>query len=115
MFGVLGSYLAFTALFEVAHLWQFVYPKFISDPTLGIHFGRARGLYAPVGAVRYVLDISSRLPGGIHRLAASNHQTALARLCRPRAVAYARALSDIHAFDMDGSRTRGGIAGHGGA
>lgn len=41
--GLFGCYLAMTALFEVAHLWQFVYPKFISDPTLGIHFGRARG------------------------------------------------------------------------
>ncbi len=41
--GLLGTYLAVTALFEVAHLWQFVYPKFISNPSLGIHFGRARG------------------------------------------------------------------------
>ena len=41
--GLLGTYLAVTALLEIAHLWQFVYPKFISNPTLGIHFGRARG------------------------------------------------------------------------
>ena len=40
---VLGVYLSLTALLEVAHLWQFVYPKFIADPTIGIHFGRARG------------------------------------------------------------------------
>ncbi len=41
--GLLGTYLAVTAICEVAHLWQLVYPKFIADPTLGIHFGRARG------------------------------------------------------------------------
>lgn len=41
--GLLGIYLSLTAMFEVAHLWQFVFPKFIADPTLGIHFGRARG------------------------------------------------------------------------
>jgi O-antigen ligase len=27
----------------MSHMWQFVFPKFIADPTLGIHFGRARG------------------------------------------------------------------------
>jgi O-antigen ligase len=36
-------YLAFTAIFEVSKTWNFVFPKFIGDPTLGIHFGRARG------------------------------------------------------------------------
>ncbi len=41
--GILGLYLSLTAVFEVAKLWPLVYPKFIADPTLGIHFGRARG------------------------------------------------------------------------
>lgn len=41
--GLLGLYLSVTAIFEIAHLWQFVFPKFIADRTLGIHFGRARG------------------------------------------------------------------------
>jgi O-antigen ligase len=40
---LLGLYLAATAVFEVTRQWQFVFPKFIADPTLGIHFGRARG------------------------------------------------------------------------
>lgn len=39
----LGCYLSVTAVFEVAKLWGLVFPRFISDPTLGIHFGRARG------------------------------------------------------------------------
>ncbi|RMF39261.1 MAG: O-antigen ligase domain-containing protein [Planctomycetota bacterium] len=38
-----GVYLAVTALLEILHLWPLVFPKFIADPTLGIHFGRARG------------------------------------------------------------------------
>jgi O-antigen ligase len=39
----LGTYLAITAIFEVAKMWGLVFPKFIGDPTIGIHFGRARG------------------------------------------------------------------------
>lgn len=40
---LLGAYLSVTAVCEVTQQWQFVFPKFIADPTLGIHFGRARG------------------------------------------------------------------------
>jgi O-antigen ligase len=39
----LGCYLGVTAVLEVAKLWGLVFPRFISDPTIGIHFGRARG------------------------------------------------------------------------
>jgi O-antigen ligase len=39
----LGVYLAFTGLAEITGHWSFVFPRYISDPTLGIHFGRARG------------------------------------------------------------------------
>lgn len=39
----LGGYLGLTALLEIAKLWGLVFPRFIADPTLGIHFGRARG------------------------------------------------------------------------
>lgn len=38
-----GVYLSVTAVFEIAKQWSLVFPKFIGDPTLGIHFGRARG------------------------------------------------------------------------
>ena len=38
-----GIYLSLTAVFEVTKVWSLVFPKFIADPTLGIHFGRARG------------------------------------------------------------------------
>ncbi len=40
---VLGVYLALTGVFEVSHLWSLVFPRYISNPDLGIHFGRARG------------------------------------------------------------------------
>ncbi len=43
LLSVFGVYLSVTALFEVTHQWSWVFPSFISDPALGIHFGRARG------------------------------------------------------------------------
>ena len=38
-----GVYLSITAVLEVTKQWSFVFPPFIADSTLGIHFGRARG------------------------------------------------------------------------
>ena len=42
-FVVLGIYLASTGVLEVAEVWSLVFPRYIADPNLGIHFGRARG------------------------------------------------------------------------
>ncbi|TWT75917.1 O-Antigen ligase [Posidoniimonas polymericola] len=39
----LGSYLALTAVAETAGVWSLVFPRYISDPMLGLHYGRARG------------------------------------------------------------------------
>jgi O-antigen ligase len=39
----LGTYLAFTAFAEIGKQWWAVFPRYIADPTLGTHFGRARG------------------------------------------------------------------------
>lgn len=39
----LGVYLAATGIGEVTGQWWAVFPKYISDPELGAHFGRARG------------------------------------------------------------------------
>ena len=39
----LGTYLAITGLAEVTSQWWAVFPRYIADPTLGTHFGRARG------------------------------------------------------------------------
>lgn len=40
---LLGLYLGFTALMETLHVWSLVFPRYISDPGVGIQFGRARG------------------------------------------------------------------------
>ena len=38
-----GVYLAVTGLAEISQQWWLVFPKYIADPAVGIHFGRARG------------------------------------------------------------------------
>ena len=40
---LLGVYLGLTALAETAGVWSLVFPGYIADPELGLHFGRARG------------------------------------------------------------------------
>ena len=42
-FVLVGVYLAATAILEVTGSWSLVFPRYIADPALGIHFGRARG------------------------------------------------------------------------
>jgi O-antigen ligase len=39
----LGGYLGITALFETLGLHSLIFPSFIADPNVGIHYGRARG------------------------------------------------------------------------
>ena len=38
-----GVYLSLTAVLEITKQWSLVFPQYIGDPKLGIHFGRARG------------------------------------------------------------------------
>jgi O-antigen ligase len=40
---LIGVYLAVTALAEITKQWWLVYPSYIADPKVGLHFGRARG------------------------------------------------------------------------
>lgn len=40
---VFGVYLAITGIFEGLGLYSFVFPRYIADPKVGLHFGRARG------------------------------------------------------------------------
>ncbi len=40
---IMGAYLGLTALAETLHLSSLVWPRYILDPSVGIHFGRARG------------------------------------------------------------------------
>ncbi|MGH9106894.1 MAG: O-antigen ligase family protein [Acidimicrobiales bacterium] len=39
----IGLYLGWTGLMEGAHLYRFIFPRYIADPNVGIQFGRARG------------------------------------------------------------------------
>ena len=43
VFACLGLYLGFTAVMETLGQWSLVFPRYIADPDLGLHFGRARG------------------------------------------------------------------------
>lgn len=43
---VVGLYLGVTALLETLHLNALVWPHYITDPTVGLHEGRARGPFA---------------------------------------------------------------------
>ncbi len=40
---VFGIYLALTGILEMSGQWSMVYPRYIADPSVGLHFGRARG------------------------------------------------------------------------
>jgi O-antigen ligase len=43
---VLGLYLGLTALFETTGTTALVWPRYINDPSVGLHWGRARGPFA---------------------------------------------------------------------
>lgn len=45
-----GAYLGLTALFEVLHVNALIIPKYILNPNVGIHEGRARGPFVEAGA-----------------------------------------------------------------
>jgi len=40
---VFGVYLAVTAVLEITGQWGLVFPRYIANPNVGVHFGRARG------------------------------------------------------------------------
>ena len=52
---VVGAYLGATAFFEMIGPHSLVFPKFILNPSLGIHDGRARGPFLEAGADGYLL------------------------------------------------------------
>ncbi len=54
-----GVYLAMTGLCEVAGLWSFVFPTYVRDPSVGVHFGRARG--PMVHSVTYGIYLATAL------------------------------------------------------
>jgi len=40
---IFGGYLAIIGILEAAGMWAFVFPRYIADPEIGLHFGRSRG------------------------------------------------------------------------
>ena len=54
-----GIYLALTGLAEAAGAWALVFPRYIADPEIGLHFGRARG--PMIHSVSYGLYLSAGL------------------------------------------------------
>ena len=63
-FVALGVYLGLTALFETIHLRALVFPKYILDPSYGIHYGRARGPFVEAvmnGFALYVCAVASAI------------------------------------------------------
>lgn len=67
---VLGAYLGLTALFETVHANALVWPRYISNPNVGVHFGRARGPFAEAvqnGVGLYTCAIGAVLGAAIFR------------------------------------------------
>ena len=62
MLACFGLYLAATGLLEAAHQWAFVFPRYIADPTVGLHYGRARG--PMVQAVSYGICLGITMLAG---------------------------------------------------
>ena len=54
-FAVLSVYLTFTGWCERFHIDALIWPRFISDPTVGIHWGRVRGPFVMSAAMGLAL------------------------------------------------------------
>lgn len=57
-----GVYLALVGLAEAAEAWSLVFPRYIADPKIGTHFGRARG--PMVHSVTYGMVLASCMVAG---------------------------------------------------
>lgn len=63
---LVGIYLALTAVFEVLEIEALVFPKYILDPTIGIHEGRARGPFVEavgMGLALYACGVAAIVAG----------------------------------------------------
>ena len=54
---LIGFYLSFTAIFEHFRIDSLIWPKYIIDPRVGIHFGRARGPFCMAAVNGTILGI----------------------------------------------------------
>ena len=66
---VFGVYLAFTGIMEYLRVWPVVFPAYIRDPSVGIHFGRARGPFVGAHSMGMCLTFTLLAAHGLwHRL-----------------------------------------------
>ena len=56
IFFAFGIYLTFTAICEHFGLWSLVWPRFITEPNVGLNFGRARGPFGEAFAMALTLS-----------------------------------------------------------
>jgi hypothetical protein len=54
---LIGIYLVFTGFFEHLHITSLVFPRYIMDPNVGIHWGRVRGPFLQAAVYGTVLGI----------------------------------------------------------
>lgn len=54
---LIGIYLGFTAVFEHFNIKGLIFPRYITDPYFGIHYGRARGPFAQAAVNGTVLGM----------------------------------------------------------
>ncbi len=54
---IFGVYLCITAVLEYAQMWSLVFPAYIADPKVGIHFGRARGPMVQAARFGFYLNV----------------------------------------------------------
>jgi putative inorganic carbon (hco3(-)) transporter len=81
---VLGAYLGLTVLFEMAGPHALVWPKYIMDPSYGLHFGRGRGPFADAvanGFGLYVCALAACVAAARWRGAARATACLVALLC----------------------------------
>lgn len=91
----LGGYLGVTALLETAGIDALIFPRYINDPAVGIHFDRARGPFveaAANGGALYVSLVAAAVAFAVWR--------------RPAARAVAVAVGVLCAFGIVATLTR---------
>ena len=67
---LLGLYLGLTAIFEGLEVYELVFPKYILDPTVGIHEGRARGPFVEsvgMGLALYACGTAAVVAAALYR------------------------------------------------
>lgn len=79
-----GAYLSATAVLEVTKTYSLVFPRYIADPTVGIHFDRARGPFVEAvanGTALYAAGVAAVIGAVTWRGAAKKLAVVVAAAC----------------------------------